>query len=103
MTDQLALFASAPKVGARSPDTSRAAALEVAPRTGTQRWRVLQFVTACGDDGATDDEIQDALAMSGNTERPRRLELVEGGWIIDSGTRRRHQGRDRIVWIRRSE
>ena len=85
-------------VGAEHPDTSRTAAAEVAPRTGTQRWRVLNHLRLCGPDGATDAELQDALHMNGNTERPRRVELVDGGWVEDSGDRRVSGGRPAIIW-----
>lgn len=76
--------------------TSKAAALAVAPRTGTQRRRVLDAIATRP---STDEEIQAALRMSGNTERPRRVELVEGGWIRDSGARRPSlSGQESIVW-----
>lgn len=88
------------KVGkARSdhPETSKKAALHVYPRSGTQRERVLLFVLAHGD--ATDEEIQDGLRMRGDTERPRRGELVEGGWLVDShGERGTTSGEHAIVW-----
>ena len=77
--------------------TSKAAALSVAPRTGTQRRRVLDAIAASG--GLTDEEIQARLAMNPSTQRPRRVELVEGGWIKDSGARRpSSSGRESIVW-----
>lgn len=76
--------------------TSKLAALTVAPRTGTQRRRVLDAIATRP---STDDELQAALRMSGNTERPRRVELVDGGWIRDSGARRPSStGADSIVW-----
>lgn len=99
MSRQLDLFEPAPGlVGARHPDTSRDAPALVMPRTGTLRRAVLDYVTARGDDGATDLEIQTALRMPGNTERPRRLELVSAGLLEDSGDRRHARGRAFIVW-----
>ena len=78
------------------PATSKAAALAVAPKAGTQRRRVLEAIAS---HPATDEELQARLAMSGNTERPRRVELVEGGWIRDSGARRPSMsGQESIVW-----
>jgi hypothetical protein len=95
MNTQLDLFGPRPGiVGAGHPDTSRAAARGVTPRTGTQRRRVLDYISGRGDEGATDAELQDALHLNGNSERPRRIELVEAGLIVDSG-RRRH---GHIVW-----
>jgi hypothetical protein len=64
------------------------------PRTGTLRRMVLDYLTARGAHGATDGELQWALKLAGNTERPRRLELVEVGLVNDSGRRRDGQ----IVW-----
>jgi hypothetical protein len=61
---------------------------------------VLQWVRDRGELGATDDEVQDALHLSGNSERPRRLELVERGWLVDSGVRRpSRQHGPAIVWV----
>jgi hypothetical protein len=40
--------------------------------------------------------------MAGSTERPRRRELEEAGWIRDSGrTRKTASGHDAIVWLAR--
>lgn len=92
---QLDLFGPRPGiVGAGHPDTSRAAARGITPRTGTQRRRVLDHIARCGTEGATDAELQEALGLNGNSERPRRIELVEAGLIVDSG--RRRDGH--IVW-----
>ena len=85
-------------VGRAHPDTSKLAALAVMPRTGTQRRAVLDVFHARGDLGATDFEVQEALRMNGNTQRPRRVELVAGGWLVDSGERRSVRGHSMIVW-----
>ena len=61
--------------------TSRRAALDVYPHTGTQRARVLAFLKQHPVTGATDEEIGLALAMNPSSVRPRRIELVEGGWV----------------------
>lgn len=89
------------KVRTDHPDTSVKAAWAALPRTGTRRMEVLRLIvhaTRIGLNGLTDVEIQDTLAMVPNTERPRRVELVDGGWLCDSGARREHNGRDHIVW-----
>jgi hypothetical protein len=78
-------------------DTSFAASVYVKPRTGTQRelvWRHLQQVGP-----RTDVELQDELGLVPNSERPRRVELVEGGFVADSGVRKKHHGEDHIVWM----
>jgi hypothetical protein len=85
------------KAFAGAPVTTREAALLVTPRSGTQRDRVLQSIVTSG--GLTDEEMQVRLSMSGDTQRPRRIELVEGGWVHDGGQRRRTASGERaIVW-----
>lgn len=78
-----------------APDTSRAAAELVQPKSGTQRMRVLAAIAAAstmspGLIGLTDAEIESRLELSGNSVRPRRGELVDAGWVEDSGVRREH-------------
>lgn len=79
--------------------TSRAAAYAALPRSGSQRMRILRMLLALK--GATDDEIVDTLSMNPNSVRPRRRELVLGGWLEDSGTTRPSHAaghEDMIVW-----
>jgi hypothetical protein len=79
--------------------TQRLAALQAYPATGTQRRRVLDFIGYAGPNGATDEEMQFALAMNPSTQRPRRVELVEGGWVEESEmVRRTVSKRDAVVW-----
>jgi hypothetical protein len=59
--------------------TSRAAAIAVFPHTGTQRARVLGYLLRVVN-GATDEELGLALSMNPSSVRPRRIELVTGGW-----------------------
>jgi len=83
----------------KSP-TSRAAAEAIAPRAGTLRRAVLDFLVGLGDHGATDEEMQTALKMGANTQRPRRVELVAGGFVVDSDqTRPTMSGKAATVWI----
>lgn len=80
--------------------TSREAAEEIEPTAATLRAKVFDFIKKHGSNGATDQEIQIALQMQGNTQRPRRKELEEAGLITDSGeTRKTTSGRSAIVWI----
>jgi len=51
---------------------------------GTQRARVLAAIVESGH-GLTDDEIGARLGISGNSVRPRRLELVDLGLVEDTG------------------
>jgi len=79
--------------------TSIATADAVLPKTGTWRRKIYDYVQARGFDGATDQEIEIALQLSGNTERPTRITLVRDGYLIDTGRIRKNQlGHDCIVW-----
>lgn len=60
-------------------ETAHAAALEVRPRTGTQRHRVLGCIEGAGSRGVTRDAIAAQLEMSPNAVRPRVRELIQGG------------------------
>lgn len=81
------------------------AAYAVYPRTGTQRRKVLNLIARAGERGLTDEEMQRSLRLPGNSERPRRLELEEGGWIVDSGRVRgtSASGNPAIVWVLSAE
>lgn len=80
--------------------TSRAAAMAAEPLAGTKRAILLAFLRGRGDLGATDEEMQACVPMSPNTQRPRRVELVEGRHIQNSGrTRKTGAGVDAVVWI----
>jgi predicted transcriptional regulator len=66
----------------------------------TQRRRVFLFILNRGPLGATLEEIEVALDLSGNTIRPRRVELEAKGFVEDSGrTRKTTSGREAIVWV----
>lgn len=107
MSDQLSLLSDPgqPSLGkfqapGTAAETQRLAAVQAYPATGTWRRRVLAAVARAGERGMTDEELQDALHLNPSTERPRRVELVEGGWVEDSGRRRRtRSGRAAAVWM----
>lgn len=81
-------------------DTSVDAAEAIRPTAETLRNMVLSLIVCRGDYGATDDEIQAALSLTGNTQRPRRWELCRMNTIKDSGIRRKtSSGRNAIVWV----
>ena len=102
MTEQLALPDQPGTItGAAHPSTSHEAALRVLPKSGTQRRRVLTalMMAAFGGHGLTDEELQDQLDMNPSSERPRRIELQQMGWIENSGqTRVTRSGAKAIVW-----
>lgn len=67
------------------PDTSRKGALDVYPRSGSQRWKALIAIAKSGDHGLTYAEIE--LKTDVNDVWKRLSELRDGGWIKESGER----------------
>lgn len=93
------LFGDHTITGRDHPETSVYAARLALPKTGSIRHNVLRAIAKRGPDGATDEEIQDTLGCRANTQRPRRVELVNEGWVEDSGLRRPTvTGAPSIVW-----
>ena len=80
-------------------DTSEDAADAIEPDAATVRGIVLEAIRSAGRNGLTDEEMQIALEMNPNTQRPRRRELVMKGLVADSGHRRpTSTGRNATVW-----
>jgi len=76
------------------------APVQALPGVSTQGRRVLEWLRLVGSYGGTDDEMQVALDMSPNTQRPRRIELLEAGLIRSTGTyRKTRTGRRAAVWV----
>lgn len=67
------------------PDTSRAAADAITPKSGTQRGRVLELLSRRS---LTREEVAAALGIPDNSARPRIRELVAGGWVAPTGDTR---------------
>lgn len=100
MNNQLALNFSAPAPYQRHSATSKAAALSAEPTAGTKRAIALAFLRGRGAHGATDEEMQELIPLTANTQRPRRVELVKGKFVVDSGrTRKTRGGDDAVVWV----
>lgn len=78
------------------------AALSVRPKSGTQRMRVLNAVWTNErgfGGGLTDPEIVEATGLLLQSVCARRNELMQGGWVTDSGRRRETgNGGKAIVW-----
>lgn len=79
----------------RASETSRAAATAIKPVTPTLRALVFEAIRA---KPSTDEEVQEKLAMSPNTQRPRRIELAKAGLIVKSGLRQTRSKRWADVW-----
>ena len=81
----------------RASQTSRAAAVSIAPAAPTLRAQVLAYIEQ-HPSGLTDEEVQLGLEMNPSTQRPRRIELQRAGLIAPSGTRKTTSGRKATVW-----
>jgi len=80
--------------------TSVAAYEKARLKFGSNRAKVYQFIVDKQELGATDQEMQKALSMPGDTLRPTRLSLLKDGLIYDSGkTRQNDNKNDCIVWL----
>ncbi len=80
--------------------TSRAAAVAIKESAETLRAKVLEYLQMMGESGSTDEQAQEDLNMPGSTQRPRRVELVKAGLVIDSGRERKtRSGRLAVVWV----
>lgn len=78
--------------------TSRAAADGNETNSGNQRSRIYRLIVQHG--GATDEELSEATGIKPDSVRPRRGELVELGFVRDSGqTRKNRAGEQVIVWL----
>ena len=60
---------------------SRAAAESARAFVRSQAVRISEYIASQGDHGASDREIQIALTMDGNSQRPRRVWLRDNGFI----------------------
>lgn len=79
----------------RHSDTSRGAAFAVSAAAASIRAKVLAWFRENGP--ATDEQMLDGLSLAPSTGRPRRVELVQGGWLEDSGERGRTRAKKRAV------
>jgi len=80
--------------------TSLAALEKSLPKIGSNKAKIYQYILDKQEYGATDQEIQAHLKMSGDTLRPARLSLIKDELIYDSGkTRQNINGNECIVWV----
>jgi len=92
--DDLPLFAAPAQ---RHSATSVAAAESLTPEAlNDGQRRVLAFLEEHGP--ATDEEIIAGTGMNPSTARPRRIELVRHGLVVEAGERRTASGRRATVW-----
>lgn len=88
-------------VGSDHPATSKQAARKISIKSGTQRHRVLHLIAGHGPDGVTDERIQ-SYGINANSERPRRIELLEAGFVeavpYTEATGKTAAGLDATLW-----
>lgn len=99
---QIPLFQYSAKSRARKtdPDTSKAAASEIADKITMLQAEVMEFAQFRTPFGFTDWELCNHFSNHGSTYRTRRAELTAKGKIKDSGHRRTlPSGRKAIVWV----
>lgn len=98
-SEQMTLF-DAPTAHANAGITRAAAGVAIRPTAGRQRMLVLRHLQSVGASGATDQQIQSATGLTGNSQRPRRQELQTLELIEDSGdVRPTVAGRAAVVWV----
>ena len=92
--------ANSVRIGKRHPKTSQIAAERVLSRTGTKRRTLFDLIQGAGARGLCDHEIESITGWHTNTSRSTRNGLMNDGWIVDSGNRRKTpQGNGAIVWV----
>lgn len=80
------------------PNTSKAAARMVFPRTGTMRHRCLMHIHSCGYNGATYEDVEIATGIRDPWKRIS--ELVQSGLVRPHGTRKiQATGADGQVYV----
>ena len=93
------LFAAPVRAPAvQSSRTSMAAADAIHASLNALQRSVVSFLRTRGDHGATDEEIATGLQMNPSTARPRRIELVRRGLVVEAGTRKAMSGRYATAW-----
>lgn len=91
---------SPPRTRSGAPATSYAAAKLAAKGARRQIDIVLDYIASCGESGATDEEGMTATGLRQQSYTPRRIDLRNAGFTVDSGQRRHtSSGSPAIVWV----
>lgn len=80
----------------RHSPTSHAAAVAKRPTAAQQREAVFRFIVDHWP--CSDDAIQQGLGIPGDSERPRRIELLRAGRIVQDGEALTASGRKAATW-----
>jgi hypothetical protein len=110
-TDDLFAFAasqkhSGPHSGRTAPKTSRVAAEKITPSVPSIRLQVLNFALKRGAQGFTDEQLIDALCpddrkRAERSVRPRRTELANERWLLNTNEEAIEDGNKCVIWIHR--
>jgi hypothetical protein len=102
LKDELAIhLGMAPETAPHTPgsETSKAAARKVEPKMANKRGKLLLQMVYRWPDGATHETMIDDLGWAPSTLRTRCSELVEGGYVEDTGkTLPNRFGNQMAVW-----
>jgi hypothetical protein len=99
MRDQYDLYGGFPP-HVRHSDTSLEAAYRQLRTGESQRALVYQTIERSGESGLTDDDVERATGLRHQTASARRRELVQKGFVEDSGDRRKtSSGCRATVWV----
>ena len=83
-----------------SPETAFEAAESMAEAAKTREMKALRLIRAKASNGATADEVAEALEWERYSSRPRLSTMKARGDIVDSGHRRIGvSGRRQVVWV----
>ncbi len=87
-----------------SSDATRATSRQASTHALTaarDRAAILRYLREIQPEGDTDDGIQHTLGLSGDSERPRRIELRSAGCITgkDGKTANTRSGRPAVLWF----
>lgn len=80
------------------PHTSHEAADKVTPKVTDIQKVVLHYFKIAGAHGMCDLELEQMCGSRGSTYRTRRTELVDKGYLANTGRTVVMNGRKRIVW-----
>lgn len=98
--------ATGPHTSRSAPETSLEAAGKIAGHLGSIRARVLRYADRAGPAGFIDEELIALVAdpkIGDRSVRPRRTELTDENWIVDSGRRRPNRdGNNCVIWVHRN-
>jgi hypothetical protein len=83
----------------QDPDTSVEAAKSISLDLPVTQAQVYAYAKYRGEQGFTDDEMNEFFKTTKSTYRSRRATLVQKGYLVDSGQRMLNSGnRWVIVW-----